>query len=120
MFADGELVFTLVNDYQADFTYGRNALRTTGPSGGSWVVNRSGVYIQASYPSDIEFTGFRNSVYPASMADVAGLEPRVSQEGATVSLEATEDHVNINVSEIDTTQPLEIYLGNVLTVYMSV
>lgn len=117
IFSSDKLVFSFENQYDADFSFGRNtAIFELADGSTTTAVVANSTYTQTAYPVDA--TGLRSTFYPNSMADVQDLEPSTNQEGATITKTVLSEYVRLNVSGFDKTRPLEVYLGNVLLTYV--
>ena len=116
IFDDSSIVFTYLNDYAPDFTYARNRIRIYKNSELVEDIQVTGTYVQARIPADT--TRIRLTNYPANVETAALLEPRCSQENASINLESDASTVVLTVTNYDPTQRMEIYLGNVLLAYL--
>lgn len=114
MFSESKMVFSFYNDYTADFTFGNN-YATFIISSGNVSRSANGTYIQTAYPAS--FSRVDCSVYPTNLEEVTDLEASTNQEGVTVSKNQLGSYVQLQVSGVNTSSPLEVYLGNVLLLY---
>lgn len=117
IFDDNKLVFSAFNDYEADFRFTTDEVYFYS-SGGSITPKASanGTYVQTNFREGT--VRIMSAVYPVSMGDVQGLQASVNQTGATITQSTQTNWIQINVSDIDVTKPLEVYLGNVLVAYI--
>lgn len=117
IFDDNKLAFSAYNNYEGDFRVHHSEV-VFYSSEGSIPPNATafGTYVQANFKEGT--VRIMNAVYPVSMGDAQDLQASANQTGATVSKSIQSNWIRIDVSEIDVTQPLEVYLGNVLVAYL--
>lgn len=116
MFSTSKLVFSFENIYQQDFAFGRNVASQSFPDERTPVsVVTEGTYAQAAFNS--EATKLVCSTFTDEMDVVEALEPRLSQPDAQYTCTKRENYFQFVVTGYDKTQPLQIFMGNVLTAY---
>lgn len=113
---EGRVVFMfyvlLENDFSIRYAYARFYTGNEGYESTSYSYG----YVQASFPNE-ERNGINLFVYPKVMGDATGLTASSNQGAVTSNVEA--DWVSISIRNIDPTQYLQVFLGNVLVAFIS-
>lgn len=116
MFDNNGIVFSFLNEVQPDFTYTTNIVRFNTPSGSITGGQENGRYVQTTFAEDA--TVVRVTTTPVNMESITGLTATCNQPEAAVTLTTDETSCAIKIQNFDITQPIQIYIGNVLLAYI--